>query len=228
MCVLLVPLHCVDFRMFHLAEKVRQLEDELAAIKPWDLQGEVTAKDRPLHSILEADIELPFQKAALRESAGEAPGKESGGSQNLTEDFERSIVRLIQKRVADGVFDDRKEPVPQKQIDASAKKAEEKTKASQVEAELLTSKKDRAGLTKTYEEDHKAVAKANEATQNKVKEDLDRSFGKLILALDQLCDFQSCSSAAYSGDLKQGRSKRLRDAQGSSFAEDVVPFTSSM
>ena len=47
-----------ETRQERLNAKIKHLEEELLAEKPWQLKGEVTAKGRPENALLEEDLEF--------------------------------------------------------------------------------------------------------------------------------------------------------------------------
>jgi U3 small nucleolar RNA-associated protein MPP10 len=99
-----------------LARKLAKLEEEIADIeskqidqKHWTLTGEVTSKNRPLNSLLEADVELPFGHMAekrLDESIETMADANDFDPENPEKPNFFDIELIIRQRVADRTFDD--------------------------------------------------------------------------------------------------------------------------
>eukprot|EP00803_Ostreobium_quekettii_P011262 evm.model.scf_1173.1 EVM.evm.TU.scf_1173.1 scf_1173:928-4456(-) len=86
-----------DLGGLSLAEQISRLEEEALAEKPWPLKGEVTGADRPLNSVLAADLEYD---TTMRP----APQPTEASTQSLEE--------LIKRRIANHEFDDVVRVVP--------------------------------------------------------------------------------------------------------------------
>ena len=78
-------------RQERLATKIRDMEDEAVAPKPWQLMGETKAELRPENALLEEDL---FFDHMTRE----APV--------ITEETTRTLEDIIRQRIKDKAFDD--------------------------------------------------------------------------------------------------------------------------
>ena len=78
-------------RQERLAAKIRDMEDEAVAPKPWQLMGETKAELRPENALLEEDL---FFDHTTRE----APV--------ITEETTRTLEEIIRQRIKDKAFDD--------------------------------------------------------------------------------------------------------------------------
>ena len=74
-----------------LGKKIRELEDKNVGDKPWQLTGEVSSRERPVNSLLEATLE--FEHATRT-----APV--------VTEEHTESLEEMIKRRIRDANFDD--------------------------------------------------------------------------------------------------------------------------
>lgn len=71
--------------------EIEKIEDQMASEKPWMLKGEVTAKSRPINSLLAEHLDFDV--------AMKLPEK-------VTKELTNKIEAMIQQRVLDGLFDD--------------------------------------------------------------------------------------------------------------------------
>jgi U3 small nucleolar RNA-associated protein MPP10 len=175
-----------------LARKLASLEEEIAEIeskqidkKHWTLTGEVTAKARPVNSMLEANIELPF---------GHMAGKRLDDSRDLMvdeNDFDPEnpekprfdIDMLIRQRVADRSFDD----VLRKKIETVVHEHKPEDRHEGVDFE-----KSQLGLAEVYAKQYEKDIFNQSEDAEKVsaeKEEARRVFAKLMHKLDCLTNF---------------------------------------
>ena len=141
------------------ATRIRALEHEAMAEKPWFLQGEVIGGARPKNSALE--IDLDFETTVKPPPAP-------------TEESTRTLEDLIKARIAEAQFDD-----PIKIAPVAVK--ETKTVIE------LDDKKSNAGLGELYERDYvAAVTGAVEDKDAPVRETAVAQFKILAAALDAL------------------------------------------
>mmetsp|Transcript_111909 Transcript_111909/g.311505 ORF Transcript_111909/g.311505 Transcript_111909/m.311505 type:complete len:742 (-) Transcript_111909:47-2272(-) len=187
-------LYEMDKRLQSLEEEVTKLEEEQLEAKSWTLQGEVSAKQRPLNSLLEVHLDQPMTHFAGRRAedaaivAGTAPDGESAldevpGAEGLTKQEHFDVEAIIRQRVWDEMFDDvvRKTALPPSQrpqgVDAEA-------------METLNFEKSRVGLGEVYAQQYEAEMLGH-TPEAKVKEDKDKAetkalFVKLMHKLDLL------------------------------------------
>jgi U3 small nucleolar RNA-associated protein MPP10 len=176
-----------------LGRKLAALEKEIADIesrqidkKDWTLTGEVNAKSRPLNSILEANIELPFGHMAgkrLDSSEGNLMEDENDFDPENPEKPSFDIELIIKQRVADRTFDDVLRKIQE------TKREDNKPKDR---LEGLDFEKSKLGLAEVYEKQYeKDVFNQSEEVekQNAEKEDAKQIFAKLMHKLDCLTNF---------------------------------------
>ncbi|KAK9801581.1 putative U3 small nucleolar ribonucleoprotein complex, subunit Mpp10 [Seiridium cardinale] len=154
-------------RQAKLAEEIRKLEAENVAQKKWTLSGEAAATDRPLHSLLEEDMDF------------EHVGKPVPV---ITQAVSESIEDMIKRRILAQEFDEvlRRRP----DTDGSAN-----TRRGLVE---LDDAKNKQSLAELYEEEHVKnanpdayVSKADEKLQKEEKE-IEQMWKELSSSLDAL------------------------------------------
>ncbi|KAK6076800.1 U3 small nucleolar ribonucleoprotein MPP10 [Seiridium cupressi] len=154
-------------RQAKLAEEIRKLEAENVAQKKWTLSGEAAATDRPLHSLLEEDMDF------------EHVGKPVPV---ITQAVSESIEDMIKRRILAQEFDEvlRRRP----DTDGSTN-----TRRGLVE---LDDAKNKQSLAELYEEEHVKnanpdayVSKADEKLQKEEKE-IEQMWKELSSSLDAL------------------------------------------
>ena len=156
-------------RQAKISEDIRKLEAAALAKRDWALSGEVSAAQRPQHSLLEQDLDFEFI------------GKPAPV---ITTEVTESIEEMIKRRILANEFDD----VVRRQPDDAAVD----TRRGLVEVDDKKSKK---GLAELYEEDHlKAqqpdtyVSKSDEKLQKEEKE-VERMWKDLSAKLDSLSNW---------------------------------------
>ena len=175
-----------------LARKLAALEEEIADFeskqinkKHWTLTGEATGKSRPLNSILESNLELPF---------GHMAGKRLDESRDLVvdeNDFDPEnpekpmfdIDLIIKQRVADRTFDD----VIKRKIETVI---QDDKPADRYEG--LDFEKSQLGLADVYAKQYeKDIFNQSETAEKESaeKEEAKRAFAKLMHKLDCLTNF---------------------------------------
>ena len=175
-----------------LARKLASLEEEIADIeskqidkKHWTLTGEVTAKARPVNSMLEANIELPF---------GHMAGKRLDDSRDLMvdeNDFDPDnpekpkfdIEMIIRQRVADRSFDD----VVKRKVETVVHEHKPEDRHEGVDFE-----KSQLGLAEVYAKQYEKDIFNQSDEVEKVsaeKEEARQIFAKLMHKLDCLTNF---------------------------------------
>lgn len=83
---------------------MEEIERQLGESRHWSLKGEVTAGSRPKDSLLETDVEFLIGKRA-RKSIPTAVVDESEEDEQPENDIEKYIVRIVQDRVCNRLFD---------------------------------------------------------------------------------------------------------------------------
>ncbi|KAF3000649.1 U3 snoRNP protein [Neopestalotiopsis sp. 37M] len=154
-------------RQAKLAEEIRKLEAENVAQKKWTLSGEAAATERPMHSLLEEDLDF------------EHVGKPVPV---ITQEVSESIEDMIKRRILAQQFDEVIKRRPD--TDGSAN-----TRRGLVE---LDDGKNKQSLAEIYEEEHVKntnpdayVSKADEKLQKEEKE-VEQMWKELSASLDAL------------------------------------------
>jgi len=179
-------------RLGALARKLAALEEEIADIetkqisdKHWSMTGEVSAKNRPMNSLLEANVELPF---------GHMASKRLDESMDLmdTDDFDHTnpekpkfdIELIIKQRVADRTFDD----VIKRKIEASITEIQK----PKDQYEGLDFEKSQLGLAEVYAKQYEKDIFNQSEEAEKIsyeKEEARKVFAKLMHKLDSLTNY---------------------------------------
>mmetsp|Transcript_81237 Transcript_81237/g.230115 ORF Transcript_81237/g.230115 Transcript_81237/m.230115 type:complete len:712 (+) Transcript_81237:136-2271(+) len=186
-------LYEMDKRLRSLEEEVAKLEEEQLEEKPWSLRGEVSAKQRPLNSLLEVHLDQPMTNFAGRRAeaaaiaAGTDPDNEGlddvPGADGLIKPQHFDVEAIVRQRVWDEMFDDvvRKTVLPPSQ---RPQHAEDDA------AESLNFEKSRVGLGDVYAQQYEAEMMGHK-TETETKDDQEKAetkalFAKLMYKLDQL------------------------------------------
>jgi len=170
-----------------LERKIRRLEAQQIGEKAWHLRGEVTARDRPKDSLLQAELE---HDVALRP----APV--------ITADTTQTLESIIAKRVVESKFDDVVERVPEEERDDE--ESRKKQKKAEMMGTALSAEKAKVGLAEMYEKEYVAeLAKRKSALEQSEADVLEKAleaaergrpevmevnelYGKLAAQLDAL------------------------------------------
>lgn len=187
-------LYDMDKNLRTLEEDVAKLEEEQLEEKSWELKGEVSARQRPLNSLLETHLEKPMSffagnraASAAEQTAGasedEAALEDVRGAAELAPRKKLDIDAIVRQRIWDEVFDDvvRKFHLPPSQ---------RKRKEDEDVVETLNFEKSRVGLGDIYAKQYEAELLGHK-TDEQEKEDKDKVeakslFSKLMFKLDQL------------------------------------------
>merc|ERR1719506_1388474 len=188
-------LYEMDKRLRSLEEEVAKLEEEQLEDKHWSLRGEVSAKQRPLNSLMEVHLDQPMTQLAGRR-AGEAAdaagtGGEDGegalddvpGGDSIPKSAGFDIDAIIRQRVWDETYDDviRKTQLPPSQRPQGA---------DEDVTETLNFQKSRVGLgdiyAKQYETEMLGQKTDAEQKEDKEKTETKALFAKLMYKLDML------------------------------------------
>eukprot|EP00440_Ansanella_granifera_P002752 gb/GFBE01003004.1/.p1 GENE.gb/GFBE01003004.1/~~gb/GFBE01003004.1/.p1 ORF type:complete len:720 (+),score=276.93 gb/GFBE01003004.1/:1-2160(+) len=185
-------LYEMDKRLQALEEEVSKLEEEQMQEKTWEMKGEVSARQRPLNSLLEVDLDQPMTSFAARRAedvAGGAEGQDdealedAPGAESLVKSSKFDVDAMIRQRVWDEAFDDvvRKTQLPPSQRPQGA---EEDT------VETLNFEKSRIGLGDVYAKQYEAELLGHktdaEKETDKEKAEAKKLFAKLMYKLDLL------------------------------------------
>lgn len=186
-------LYEMDKRLMALEEEVNKLEEEQLQERSWEMKGEVSARQRPLNSLLEVALDQPMTHFAARR-AEEGEGNEAAdgvedaledapGADGLTKKGGLDIEAIIRQRVWDEAFDDviRKAELPPSQRPQSAEDDS---------LEQLNFEKSRIGLGDIYAKQYEAELLGHktetEKAEDKEKTEAKQLFAKLMYKLDLL------------------------------------------
>ncbi|CAJ1403509.1 unnamed protein product [Effrenium voratum] len=182
-------LYEMDRHLKSLEEEVKKLEEEQLQEKTWEMKGEVSARQRPLNSLLEVALDQPMTHFAARraeELAGEGDADEEAmedapGADELAKSSKLDLEAIIKQRVWDESFDD---VVRKTQLPPSQRPDDEDT------VETLNFQKSRVGLgdiyAKQYEAEFLGHATDSQKAEDKEKAEIKEIFVKLMFKLDQL------------------------------------------
>ena len=174
-----------------LSRKLAALEEEIASIekkqiegKHWTLTGEVVAKARPLNSILESNIELPFGHMSMKrlDDSRELIVDENDFDVENPDKPKFDIELIIRQRVADRTFDD---IVKKAAVTETVTKLKDSTEGLNFEKSTL-------GLAEVYAQQYEEDIFKQSASTEKLsaeKEAAKAVFTKLMHKLDCLTNF---------------------------------------
>lgn len=177
-----------------LSRKLAALEEEIAGIeqkqvsdKHWTLTGEVSGKSRPLNSVLEANIELPFGHMSMKrlDDSRELLVDENDFDPENPEKPKFDIELIIRQRVADRTYDD----VLRKKVEVSVHLTDQKPTDS---LEGIDFEKSQLGLAEVYAQQYEKDIFNQSASSEKVnaeREAAKNTFAKLMHKLDCLTNF---------------------------------------
>lgn len=141
--------------------KIEALEKQIVGDKPWQLLGEVSARSRPLNSLLFEDVDFQQQIKAPK----------------ITPETTETLEEMIKKRIKDNRFDDPEKKVKPVHALASSSK--------QVE---VSSEKSKVGLAQLYEREIIAQATGNKQAKDGPEKEVERKLFALFRKLDALND----------------------------------------
>lgn len=189
-------LYEMDQRLRALEDEVAKLEEDQLEDKHWTLRGEVSAKQRPLNSLLEVHLDQPMTHLAGQRAGNAA----ATGPDGVGDDGEDALVdvpgaaasmsntrfdvdAIVRQRVWDEAFDDvvrRKELPP----------AQRPQSADQDLVESLNFEKSRVGLSDIYAQQYEAEMlghkTGSEVKVDKEKKEAKALFAKVMYKLDLL------------------------------------------
>ncbi|NXH77698.1 MPP10 protein, partial [Hydrobates tethys] len=151
-------------RQEKMSKKIKSLEEELLAEKPWQLKGEVTGQKRPENSLLEETV--LFDHAVRM-----APV--------ITEETTFQLEDIIKQRILDEAWDD---VVP---------KEKPKEEAFEYKKRItLDHEKSKLSLAEIYEQEYMKVhQQKTEEEENPEHTEIQEMMDSLFLKLDALCNF---------------------------------------
>lgn len=168
-----------------LEEEIADLESKQISDKHWTLTGEVSAKNRPMNSLLEANVELPFGHMASKRLDDDSVLMDENDFDAENPDKPKFDIELIvRQRVASRTFDD-----------VIRKKVETVTPDSSKPADAyegLDFEKSQLGLADVYAKQYeKDIFNQSEDAEKKSfeKEEAKKYFAKLMHKLDSLTNF---------------------------------------
>lgn len=130
--------------------EIENLEQKLLQKKDWQMKGEVNARQRPVNSLLDENVDFQVNLNKVRVE------------DMVTEEYQKLLEDVIKKRVQDELFDDRqKVQFSQVLQDTFANKKEVDTNKSQF------------GLAEIYERQFKtALGLPTNTTEQKLKQEV--------------------------------------------------------
>lgn len=188
-------LYEMDRKLQALEEEVAKLEEEQLEERHWSMRGEISAKQRPLNSLLEVHVDQPMTHFASRRAAAQAEAAGMGdegdaaaledvpGAEGLIKAAKFDIEAIIRQRVWNEDFDDveRKEVLPPSQ--------RPKGEGDDF-VETLNFEKSRVGLGDIYAKQYEAemIGHKTDAQEKEDKEKTEAKalFAKVMYKLDQL------------------------------------------
>lgn len=142
-------------------KKIASIEQQLVADKPWQLKGEVSARTRPVNSLLFEDVNYEQRiKAPI-----------------ITPEFTENLEELIKQRIKDNKFDDPLRKVKPTHRDGN--------QAKQVE---VSAEKSKVGLAQLYEQELVAKASSSQAARDGPEKEVETKLFALFRKLDALVD----------------------------------------
>eukprot|EP00931_Biecheleriopsis_adriatica_P072373 TRINITY_DN4660_c0_g2_i1.p1 TRINITY_DN4660_c0_g2~~TRINITY_DN4660_c0_g2_i1.p1 ORF type:complete len:730 (+),score=279.42 TRINITY_DN4660_c0_g2_i1:86-2191(+) len=181
-----------DKRLQAMEEEVAKLEEEQLQEKSWEMKGEVSARQRPLNSLLEVELDQPMTSFAARRAEDASAGadgddeealEDAPGAEALVKKSGFDVEAMIRQRVWDETFDDvvRKTQLPPSQRPQGA---------DEDAMETLNFEKSRVGLGDIYAKQYEAELLGHktdaEKEVDKEKAEAKKLFAKLMYKLDLL------------------------------------------
>lgn len=137
------------------------MEQQLLADKPWQLKGEISARSRPLNSLLFEDVNY--------EQRVKAP--------IITPETTEALEAMIRQRIRDNKFDD-----PIRKVKPTKPSGPQ---ARQVE---VSAEKSKVGLAQLYEQELIAKATSSKPTRDGPEKEVETKLFALFRKLDALVD----------------------------------------
>lgn len=146
---------------FEEQKKIDSIEQQLTTDKPWQLKGEVSARSRPINSLLFEDIS--------HEQRPKAP--------IITPESTEALEELIKQRIKDNSFDD---PV---RVTKPTQNKGPQSRQIEVSAE-----KSKVGLAQLYEDALVAKTTSNQQARDGPEKEVETKLLALFRKLDALVD----------------------------------------
>eukprot|EP01017_Pseudomicrothorax_dubius_P041325 TRINITY_DN6595_c0_g1_i1.p1 TRINITY_DN6595_c0_g1~~TRINITY_DN6595_c0_g1_i1.p1 ORF type:complete len:580 (+),score=237.56 TRINITY_DN6595_c0_g1_i1:42-1781(+) len=145
-----------------LARRIEALEGEMLKPKPWRLQGEVFAKDRPMNSLLEEPLDFKVTRKM---------------PDPVTREFTETLEAAVKRRILDEEWDD------VVRVRLPTEMRENYTDLSEINFE-----KSQKGLAEVYEDKYKAdvLKVVGDKPEDTLKREIEGIFKKLCYNLDVL------------------------------------------
>ncbi|KAF4677733.1 u3 small nucleolar ribonucleoprotein MPP10 [Perkinsus chesapeaki] len=206
-----------------MEKEIEEMEHEQLDEKHWTMTGEATARSRPLNSLLEQNLDLPFSKLAARRAEKqweEGDEDEDELTKSAPGAFKIDIDAIIKQRVADELFDD---VIKRSEEEVLRLKDSQQADDS---VETLNFQKSRLGLADVYAKQYEAEM-LGQQTDAELQQDADRVelrklFAKLMHKLDTLTNQnftpRPVLDSAISKAAKDGDAPAIR-------MEEAVPIT---
>lgn len=151
-------------RQKKMRSRIEAMESSAIDVKPWQLQGEVTAVSRPENSLLQEDLDFDH-------TTRQAP--------IITEETTKTLEELIIQRIKDKIYDD---------VERKVKPSEEMPEFRK--RIVLDQEKSKKSLADIYEEEYmKQQEKEREEVENPDHEEIRKSMQALFVKLDALSNF---------------------------------------
>ncbi|KAK4538744.1 hypothetical protein CDCA_CDCA20G4769 [Cyanidium caldarium] len=175
--------------------RAAELETFNVSDKPWTLRGEVTAAERPINSLLDAELEHDASAArrprhrlvhgAEADAATEAEGDGNANDEAPLAEDTAALERRIRQRVAERAFDDVERRV---RPDLQTSAADIARRQAQLRASQVSQEKSRIGLAEVYQAEREQPRGAAPATAGLDREHqgTEQLFVKLCRQLDAL------------------------------------------
>ena len=175
--------------------RAAELETFNVGDKPWTLRGEVTAAERPVNSLLDAELEHDASAArrprhrlvhgAEADATTEAEGDGNANDETPLAEDTAALERRIRQRVAERAFDDVERRV---RPDLQTSAADIARRQAQLRASQVSQEKSRIGLAEVYQAERERPRGAAPATAGLDREHqgAEQLFVKLCRQLDAL------------------------------------------
>ncbi|XP_012558082.1 U3 small nucleolar ribonucleoprotein protein MPP10 isoform X1 [Hydra vulgaris] len=158
------PKSSFELNQNTITEKIKRLEESNLKKKEWQLQGEASAKQRPINSLLEEHVTFDHT---------------SVGAPVITEETTECLEDVIKQRIKDEAWDDVKRKVKPVVQPFEYKKAPE-----------LNQEKSKISLAEVYEKEYLKQAEENEEEkENEEHVAIKNMMDKLFSQLDALSNF---------------------------------------
>ena len=144
-----------------LFDQMDKIEGEMIASKNWTMKGEITARERPVNSLLEEHLDFDVGTKMIPK---------------ITKKYNNNIEDMIKSRILDELFDD---PIRKQ-------RAQQKVRVTA--EELMDYEKSKKGLAEIYEHDYKVQHLGYSANpeEDATREEIDELFIQLFYKLDSL------------------------------------------